>query len=495
MNKMSTKQTFSKLKFNDKADSSVVQIIAKINDPLINKETVVRSCGTLIKYKNKVCAIVNFDYVRFASEIHVNLISDKQPFTCNATIIKQNYDLGLSLLELNKKSIKDWCYIGNIFNLSQINSEHMNNDFPIEIFAIDYIFSKDSKTDITVHKIIIETKIESFILTKKYNTYSPQLPNYTFLIDNKKKSNLALLIGGTVMDGKHNLVGLISHCDLQEKIVCEFIPAMTIVRLLEGKSKLYGLPINFEKNNTTFDDIKIKYNHTSKKNTWEFKKNDVIIELDKTDLTKNSEIYLPVLKKYVPIDTYLAYCNEDKKQYLNITIMRKNKIHKLKLKHKTLNSMYRIAIYNEINYFVNLFELVFVELTFEIIIRLSSMIYKQLNKQLNCKALNELDNMCNNNKYAQKYILLLRIKSGEIKNSTTLPMISEPIIGLVNKGNVEILLLKSIENTQIKNIYDLERLKPKLKNCNDSVVLNFHNNSSLIIDQSKTYIEFTKQFL
>lgn len=296
---------------------------------------------------------------------------------------------------------------------------------------------------------------------------------------------MKLLLGGTVMDAKENLVGIISYCyENNDDVVYEFIPSLTILKFLTNKS-IYNLPINFENNNITFDNVKNNYT-TDAKIKWKFNKGDEIKKINDMEINEEkTNIFLKKLNKYVPIDTYLAYTPLE---YLKITIKRNNILHELKIKNKESSQLYCIPLYNMNANIINFHNLLFVEATCEIMVRLTMLGYDIKCNEVN----NKINELTSNNKYTSKCILLLRI-SNDFKNNTESKIVSQPIFGLLDEDNktLQILVLKSINDYEIKNLNNIKK-NEEIQN-KKKIIVKMTNDYTITILNNK--ITISKQYL
>lgn len=124
----------TKNSFTNKANAVTTQIISDIHDPIFNINETNISGGILINYYDSIHVITNFSTTRHntKSYVHLNNYDEK----VNTEIINQSFELGLSLLKLN--DVTNWKHEKDVYELSQIIPEHMNDDFPIKIYAINF---------------------------------------------------------------------------------------------------------------------------------------------------------------------------------------------------------------------------------------------------------------------------------------------------------------------------------------------------------------------
>jgi hypothetical protein len=474
--------------FKKNLNASTIQIISEINENYYygnfwkeSKESIIiKSIGILIKDKSSLYALTNFNAVRFANTIKIYLDNGNSKkirfYEVRAKIICESIELGLTLLEVDYPV--DWRLIDNVITISDINPEYMPDNFPVNLYYVNYGVIKNK---LFIDKRVINNVITAHKYKRLFDKFSSLLPFYECQLENIVEQDF--LLGSPVTDNKGSIVGLISgYYEKGKTTIYQMTSAITMLRLLNdyfvNKNdviKLLGFPFTCDGSVVITENIDTKYMDIKNINH-KFKKGDVIKKICGINLPDNCNVYSPVLKSYMPIDAYISlhiYNIES----LDIQFERNGRIITWKLKNPLLVDgrpmplSYNLDCKLEI---IDFFGLMFMIPCVELV-NIYKRIYNINEYQFDIL---KKSTLVDNN----KYLILVDIKITEKTDN---------IIKLLSGEDKKLILLHSINNKSIGNMDDVIKIKSSVKKykiilsvCTVVEQLNLQENITLTLNST-----------
>jgi len=389
--------------------TSIVQVVAKINEEIFfwNKKKIitVKANGTLFKINERVYCLTIMQAVNWAEEIkiyveesfpNIKMAKRLREITCRIDFM--SYETGICILECDMVDLEKWKLINHVAELAVFDPEHIPNNFEISVMSVDYTNTKSNI--LAIKKTMTPFIIKKLEYDNIYFEHFPKLPHYTISSKNKNESYL----GSACVDARGNVVGMIHAFSANKyNTVYDIIPAAVILKILANRHELNILKLD------------IPY-ETHKKNRFNFRETDEIIEIDnlplvdnlakiplvdnlakiplvdnlanvtlgETNIMKNKLVYDNVFKTYITAESYLALNTEN--SHVCFKIKRQNKILTKNIKLKTYREIYDMEYshYREPN-IIDINDLIFVEATCELLEKLEEDGYSYSPLQNNIK--------------------------------------------------------------------------------------------------------------
>ena len=417
----------------------------------LNKKNIIIkiSTGIIVEINDEKMLLTCYHGIKKA--IKINIIQEEEEKIINKEELKMKHysvELDLALLSIKNNNIideNDNIIKKNILDIKKLDTKIYSNYKNIILKRND-IF-KNIKENVKLE--YIDMKIENYTSPYIY------LPYIRCKIEKEKKINGE---SGNIIYNNEKIIGILS---LMEKDIINIIPCISIKRFINEiikKKKYEGLcKIVYTKNidelNTKkeiiIDDNKINYNkghkNINKKYRNRLYENDEIIEIDNKNI-KNKKIYYEEIEREIYFNTYIALKYIDEEE-INITIMRKNELKKIKILARTIESMTKIT--NREKY-IDINGIIISELTNENIIEL-------YNKR---KEIRNILKEIENNPYTDinKKILYVREIRKERKEHYSL----EECYSLEEE-----YILENINNKKVRNIEEIKKeiYKQENKEC------------------------------
>lgn len=388
------------------------------------KTTFFTTTGLLTNMDNTLHVITNFDSVRHAPTVFAILYSKRKSLKIALKHVYSSMELGLSLMQVVDLKPSSWPHYDKVCTMDTINPEHMTNDFPVTINTISHTLTKGT---LTTKLERVNTKITSLIFENKYTKYYPKLPFYTLEYNDE---NIRKYIGAVVTDGKQSCVGIIN--DYNETY--RMIPAVSILKCLKRES-LCSLPIS----DLVFDENKILYSLPNKRKCT-FKTKDVLHAINGKVISDN-KLYSLSMRTHVPVDTYIALDISDK---MNVSVMRKGSLISKNITTRSCSDIHFLPLFEEMITTMLYKDLIFVTLTYELL--------QQILQLVDCENINveSYVNKFRNKTYLRPVMLLKMDK--KLKN-----VINSPFVHVKKDTRVELLVLKTINGTNVSNLNSLKK--------------------------------------
>jgi len=276
----------------------------------------------------------------------------------------------------------------------------------------------------------IESKIGTLIFNNRHTQYYPKLPFYTLQFSN---DDLVKYIGAIVTDHKQSCVGIIN--DFNDSYI--MIPAVTILKFIK-KSVLCSLPMNKD----------ITYKIDERKKKWVFDKDDTVIAINNL-IPDNDKLYSSSMKTYVPVDTYIAL-EIPKESKMSLIVKRKEKNHQVCIIPKSCDMIHYLPLFHQKINTLKFLGMYFVALTYELIQHIvHSITFDTINIS------SYVDKLRNG-----KSCPIMLIKTDKKYKK----LINEPFIHMRQINNIELLIIKTINEKRILNMTSIQdQLKKKAK--------------------------------
>ena len=259
--------------------------------------------GLSIKYKNHLYILTT-----------AHNINHNAKFICNDKI--------LTLLFINKDL--DVCILKNNMNLFYTENININLNFEKESIFIN----SSTFTDKII--LIFDDIIESNITL---------LGPLTLLINcHEHEDSIKIeegMSGIGLKDHNNNYIGLISRRDESN---IQLVPLINFLHIIKNNDlcSFYELLV-LENDNLKINKKSNKYYHTKKYKSDTFRKNDIILKVNKLEVI-NGYIYDKLLKIYISIYIYILL-NKKEKDRVNFLIERNNIVMKIKIYVKSYNKL------------------------------------------------------------------------------------------------------------------------------------------------------------